>query len=539
LIRSSSERVMAFDLEGARKAGYSDAEIADLLARRFNFDIKGARSAGYSDGEVIAQLAGKASIPGQQTPDKQPAPSLIDTAIGTGEAALSAITGATGGMVGMVGGMLGGGAAAVASGEYGTRRGADRIEQAAAEGMQALTYAPRTASGQRQTEAVGRVIQELIPIMGAAPGLPMPRGAIPAAAQAVRIPAAAVLDRAGAVLQPKVAEVAAPVPVRVAPAAGHVRAAVPEVAPVVEPAMAAEAAGRPIPTLEQYAALRKVTAEPMLPEVRGNFLAWIRNGGGLSMAEKLDITGEAGGVRSNPAGIFRRGGQSSDSLAAKAAEEGYLPADMAGDTAAFVDLVQQAIRGERVLTMEESGMKAARDNAEAFTQDRIRSAEDRARMLGIDPAAAKGDVRLLESYLDRHEPALLATAVDDVRPQSLPPEADALVATARQIAQDMEDGGRTLAQYEAEVQPLSPVMRKLVSDELGQPLPAEAAPAVAAAPAAAPVSARRAAPAAVDVPRAMSAEKLAQTARAAGEGGVGCWRRRRRRAGPLSRLRSD
>lgn len=44
---------MPFDLEGARKAGYSDAEIADFLGADKKFDVPGARKAGYSDAEII------------------------------------------------------------------------------------------------------------------------------------------------------------------------------------------------------------------------------------------------------------------------------------------------------------------------------------------------------------------------------------------------------------------------------------------------------------------------------------------------------
>jgi len=52
---------MAFDVEGAKQAGYSDAEIAGHLASTMKFDAEGARKAGYSDQEIIAQLANPAS----------------------------------------------------------------------------------------------------------------------------------------------------------------------------------------------------------------------------------------------------------------------------------------------------------------------------------------------------------------------------------------------------------------------------------------------------------------------------------------------
>lgn len=50
-----------FDINGARKAGYSDAEIADHLAKSRGFDTAGARKAGYSDAEILSHLSGPAS----------------------------------------------------------------------------------------------------------------------------------------------------------------------------------------------------------------------------------------------------------------------------------------------------------------------------------------------------------------------------------------------------------------------------------------------------------------------------------------------
>jgi hypothetical protein len=45
-----------FDVEGARKEGYSDADIAGYLASSRKFDIAGARKEGYSDAEIITHL---------------------------------------------------------------------------------------------------------------------------------------------------------------------------------------------------------------------------------------------------------------------------------------------------------------------------------------------------------------------------------------------------------------------------------------------------------------------------------------------------
>jgi hypothetical protein len=49
---------MPFDIQGARKEGYSDREIAEYLASQRKFDVKGARKEGYSDEEIISHLAG-------------------------------------------------------------------------------------------------------------------------------------------------------------------------------------------------------------------------------------------------------------------------------------------------------------------------------------------------------------------------------------------------------------------------------------------------------------------------------------------------
>lgn len=54
-------------VDQARKAGYTDTEIADHLAARSEkgFDLQGARSAGYSDSQIIALLSGNDPTTGQ------------------------------------------------------------------------------------------------------------------------------------------------------------------------------------------------------------------------------------------------------------------------------------------------------------------------------------------------------------------------------------------------------------------------------------------------------------------------------------------
>lgn len=81
--------------------------------------------------------------------------------IGRGETALALATGLTGGALGMAGGTVGGVIDELVSGEYGTPDAANRIEKKAMEGSSMLTYAPRTESGQRQTQAVGEALAPL------------------------------------------------------------------------------------------------------------------------------------------------------------------------------------------------------------------------------------------------------------------------------------------------------------------------------------------------------------------------------------------
>lgn len=47
---------MAFDVTGAKQAGYSDIEIAEFLGQQKNFDVAGAIKSGYSPAELISYL---------------------------------------------------------------------------------------------------------------------------------------------------------------------------------------------------------------------------------------------------------------------------------------------------------------------------------------------------------------------------------------------------------------------------------------------------------------------------------------------------
>ncbi|MDP1542410.1 MAG: hypothetical protein Q8L99_04595 [Polycyclovorans sp.] len=75
---------MEFDVEGARKAGYSDGEIAEHLSKNRKFDSDGARKAGYSDSEIVSHLTQapmtQAAPPSSQAPPPEATAAAADEA---------------------------------------------------------------------------------------------------------------------------------------------------------------------------------------------------------------------------------------------------------------------------------------------------------------------------------------------------------------------------------------------------------------------------------------------------------------------------
>lgn len=165
--------------------------------------LVGAHRAGDADGArrlaaaiVEARKESANQIPGAQVPStipQAPEPTLAETAIGTGEAALATATGATSGSLGMIGGTLKGLAEEILSGKFGTPEAAGMVERAAAEGAQAFTYQPRTPSGQAQAAAVGKTLEPLMAIAPIAPGLAVP-GAMARSAAPLRVTARAAAE---------------------------------------------------------------------------------------------------------------------------------------------------------------------------------------------------------------------------------------------------------------------------------------------------------------------------------------------------------
>ncbi|MGE5623006.1 MAG: hypothetical protein ACM3WS_07625, partial [Bacillota bacterium] len=115
--------------------------------------------------DLSSQIPGnERAVDGNRNVGKPDSSSFMDKAIGTGEAALNVVTGATGGMLGMAGGAVKGLVDSVRNGTFGKPEGVRQVEHAAADAADALTYQPRTASGQQQAQAVGEVMQNVLPI---------------------------------------------------------------------------------------------------------------------------------------------------------------------------------------------------------------------------------------------------------------------------------------------------------------------------------------------------------------------------------------
>lgn len=151
-------------LRNADAAG--DTKAAQRLAGYIKSLPAAAAQAASAADQVPVGAGEQAYGARQPAPPAAPAdPSLVDRIIGGGETALSLATGATGGVFGLVGGALAGVGKSVADGTFGTQRGVQTAEQAASEGMGTYTYAPRTAEGQRQVQAVGDVVNAAVPVL--------------------------------------------------------------------------------------------------------------------------------------------------------------------------------------------------------------------------------------------------------------------------------------------------------------------------------------------------------------------------------------
>lgn len=134
----------------------------------------------------------------QQNAPAPKQPGVMDQIIGAGETALALGTGAVGGTIGTIAGAGAGLAQQILGGQFGTQEAVRAVEQAAAKGAQALTYAPRGQAGQEQTQAVGQFLSQALPPV--LPAIAAP-GAVMQAARTMAPSAGAAGQIAGAATQ--------------------------------------------------------------------------------------------------------------------------------------------------------------------------------------------------------------------------------------------------------------------------------------------------------------------------------------------------
>lgn len=227
------------------------ATLQQLETALVNADKAGDQDAARQLAAVIQRAR---QDPANQIPDsdvqetiQRPEETTIGQDIaGAGEAALALGTGATSGTLGMIGGTLQGLAQQLLSGQFGTRDAADAVEQAATRGQEALTYAPRTQSGQEQTQAVG---EALAPLAAVAP-MTAELGAIAQGARAAApVARAAIADTAAPIQRGAQAITEA-----VRPASADIQAGIRAAAPEVPAAAPAPMAATDLSALTKQAA---------------------------------------------------------------------------------------------------------------------------------------------------------------------------------------------------------------------------------------------------------------------------------------------
>ena len=143
--------------ESVTKA-YKTGQMAPEEAKQLESDIKNGLVK-LSPLAVDRVMYGEDYAENIPTPE-QPA-TLGQKALGAGEAVLSTATGLTGGAAGYVGGAAKGLTQQLLNGQFGTQQAAQAVEEAATKGAQALTYAPRTETGQQYAENIGGALQQL------------------------------------------------------------------------------------------------------------------------------------------------------------------------------------------------------------------------------------------------------------------------------------------------------------------------------------------------------------------------------------------
>lgn len=231
------------------------ATLQELERALVNADRAGDADAARKLAAVITRARQDVSnqIPDAQVAETMPKyvePTVGEKIVGAGETALTLATGATGGTVGMIGGTLKGLAEQILSGQFGSQEAANLVQKSAMQGAQALTYAPRTETGQEYAQNVGDVMQQAIPVMPLTVELGMlgagMKAAQPAVAATSRMAAAPVI--AGAM---KTVQAVKNAPGRAMEAAGMRE---PTARPTPGTAASGGAAGTDVATMRRVAA---------------------------------------------------------------------------------------------------------------------------------------------------------------------------------------------------------------------------------------------------------------------------------------------
>ena len=112
--------------------------------------------AGATDDQVIAKAKELFAPATSATPER----SLYEKIMGNVETIPALASGLAAGLVAPIAGV----ASTLTSGKYGTQEGIQAGEQTARNVQEAMTYQPRTPEAQRNVQAVGDVLNNVIPI---------------------------------------------------------------------------------------------------------------------------------------------------------------------------------------------------------------------------------------------------------------------------------------------------------------------------------------------------------------------------------------
>lgn len=224
--------------------------------------VKNSAKRGTSEFDTVAQayqLAKSDEAQAAQPQAPAPEPTIGQQLVGAGETGLSLLTAATGGTLGTIAGTGAGLAQQILSGNFGTPEAVRAVEASAAKGAQALTYQPRTQTGQEMAQAAGQFLGEVLP-----PVLPMitAPGQLLQAARNVAPMTQATAQRGAAAAQQAARTTGKAIARPVQAATTAVRETLGMEAPAVAPAAGARVSGGAAATPE---VLRRTTTAEALP----------------------------------------------------------------------------------------------------------------------------------------------------------------------------------------------------------------------------------------------------------------------------------